>query len=64
MKKPKKILTWDLPYRDQEPDGYDLKDVPALRKENIAHIIERHNELVQVVNVLADRLGIEFEDVP
>ncbi len=60
MKKPEEINVWDL-CCDQEPDGYYMKDVPALRKENIAHIIEKHNELVQVVILLSEKLGIEFE---
>lgn len=61
MKKPKLISIYDL-YCDDERDGYGVKQVPALVKENILTLVENHNMLVQTVKAMADRLGIEFED--
>ncbi len=46
----KPIEAWDLPDTTMVPDGYDMRNVPAPTWENLEYIIERHNELVGVVN--------------
>ncbi len=62
MKEPK-VLT-DRVFLDaiQIPDGYDRKSVPALTRYNLQTLIDAHNNLVEVVNMLCDKHGIVFDN--
>ena len=65
MKRPKKIDYWyDLPDRDTVPDGYDRRSVPSLSRDNLEYLFEKHNELVDVVTSLIDRLVPQGEVEP
>ena len=62
MKKPQEIDIYNLPDTKHEPDGYYLKTVADMSAKNIQFIMDRHNELVELVIVLAEKAGIVFED--
>jgi len=55
----KGITPWDLPDTIQIPDGYDMKTIPDITRDNIAFIITEHNKLVEAVNLINERLGID-----
>ena len=56
MKKPKKITWMDWPDTIQVRDGYDLKSIPDLTRNNFEYLIERYNELVEVINYLTEEI--------
>lgn len=62
MKKPKKINYWDWCETDSVPNGYDLTHEPALSPDNFRILASRHNDLVDLVNLLAEKAGVEFDD--
>ena len=61
MKRPETIWEWNLPDTKQVPDGCDWKTVADVSEKNMQILIDRHNELVELVLLLAGRAGIEFE---
>ena len=67
MKRPTELTDWDFPNTISVPDGYDITQEPDLTRANFNKLIEEHNNLVEVVNLLVDRLNsrglpIEFDD--
>jgi len=62
MKKPEELTSWDFGDTIQVPDGYDLKTIPDLTRNNLQTLIDEHNNLVEVVNMLCDKRDIVFED--
>ena len=57
-----KITMWDLPDCAHEPDGYDLKRVPIPSRDNMIFLINKINELVDIVNA-AGLGGTKPEDI-
>ena len=53
----KVIDGYDLPDTIQIPDGYDMKSIPDLTRDNFIFLMEQHNKLVTTVNNLQDLLG-------
>ena len=49
FKKPKPINYWDFPDTIQIPNGYDMKDIPDLTRDNLEYLTRKHNELVEIV---------------
>ncbi len=62
MHKPKRLSDWDFSDTVKELDGYDLKTIPDLTRDNFQVLIEEYNNLVAVVNMLCDKRGIIFDD--
>jgi hypothetical protein len=62
MKEPKELNSWDFSDKDYIPDGYDMNTIPALTRDNFNILIEEHNNLVEVVNMICDKTGIIFND--
>ena len=62
MKKPRTMSKWDLPNRIEKRDGYNITEVPDNSPENIAFLIEEHNELVEFVVDLAEHLGVKWDE--
>jgi hypothetical protein len=62
MKQPKELLAWDFGDTIQVPDGYDMTDIPDITRDNFNKLIDEHNNLVEVVNMLCDKRGIVFND--
>ena len=60
MKRPEEISSYELPDTKSVPDGWDWKSVAESTAENMQLVIDRHNELVELVLLLADRVGVEF----
>ena len=60
MKQPQILDTGDFP--DTLTDGWDRETIPDLTKENFLFLIEEHNNLVEVVNALTERLCIRLEE--
>jgi len=54
MNKPEALSEYDFPDRIQIPDGYDMKSIPDLTRDNFQVLIDAHNELVEVVRYLSD----------
>lgn len=54
----KELSTWDFPDTEYIPDGYDLKELPKLSERNFRVLLERYNELVCIVNKLANKVDI------
>ena len=55
----KEIDMWDLTDTKWEPDGYDQKQVADISAENLQILIDRHNELVRVVNNMAKMMIVK-----
>lgn len=64
MKKPHRLYGWDFPDTVEIPDGYynDIKTVPELTRQNFEMLVEKHNYLIGVVNMLCEKLDIELEE--
>lgn len=67
MKRPTELTDWDFPNTISVPDGYYTTQEPDLTRANFNKLIAEHNNLVEVVNLLVDRLNsrglpIEFND--
>ena len=45
------------------PDGYHMKSVPDLTRANFQTLIERHNQMVALVNLMAEKLGVSIKDL-
>ena len=54
MKKPKELTSWDFGDTIQIPDGCYSKSIPDITRDNFQTLIDEHNNLVQVVNMLLD----------
>lgn len=52
MKYIEKITVYDLPDTKDVPYGYDLKSAPVASDENISFLIEKYNEMAEIVNKL------------
>ena len=50
----KVIDGYDFPDTIQIPDGYDMKSIPDLTRDNFIFLMEQHNKLVTTVNNLQD----------
>lgn len=61
MKQPKKLADRDFPDIGYVPDGYDMIGVAEMTRENFNVLIEEHNNLVDVVNILCEKRGIVFD---
>jgi hypothetical protein len=46
------ITVWDLPNTKLVPDGYDVTTVPDVSAANIKFLMDKVNELIQVINKL------------
>ena len=62
MNRPKELTDWDFPNTIQVPDGYYMTEIPDLTRANMNFLIDEHNKLVEVINVLCEKLNIEFDD--
>jgi len=62
MKRPETLDWWNFPDRIQRPCGYDMESIPDLTRDNFEKLIEEHNNLVEVVNLLLDKLQIIVDD--
>ena len=62
MKEPKELAHWDFPHTVPIPDGYDMRDIPDLTRDNFQVLIEEYNKLVEVVNLLCQKQCIIFEE--
>jgi len=60
MNKPEELDSWDFPDTKRVPDGYNLKTVPECTNDNFLVLLREHNNLVAVVNELAEKNGFEF----
>ena len=61
MKKPEELTAWEFRDTIQIPDGYDMKSIPDLTRDNFQKLIEEHNNLVEVVNKLIDKSGFYID---
>ena len=64
MKRPKELRSRDFSDTIQEPNGWDMTEIPDLTRNNFQKLIDEHNNLVEVVNVIIETLGpprIKFE---
>lgn len=62
MNRPKQLTDWDFPDTKWIPNGYDMTQAPDFTADNFTKLLDKHNELVELVNLLADKAGIEFTD--
>lgn len=62
MKRVKELCEWDFPDIVEEVDGYNIKSIPELSRKNMNVLIKAHNELLTLVNKLADDYGVVFDD--
>jgi hypothetical protein len=62
MKKPEELDGWNMPHSIQVPEGYDMTDIPDMTRENFNKLIDEHNNLVEIVNLLCDKQGIILEE--
>lgn len=57
MRKPKELDGWDFTDSIQIPDGYDMTRIPDLTRDNFIQLIESHNNLVEVVNMILEEIA-------
>ena len=62
MRKPKELIGWDFPDWIEVPDGYDMKNIPDLTRNNFNFLVDEYNNLVECFNKLCEMQHIEFED--
>lgn len=66
MKKPEELDGRDFGDRIQVPDGYDLKSIPDMTRDNFQTLIDEHNNLVEAFNAMAQYTGfadfVTYED--
>ena len=62
MKRPQTLSSWDFIDTKHVPDGYNWTSVPEATTENFNTLLEKYNELVELVDALAEKAGIEFHD--
>jgi len=60
MKQPKELSSWDFSETIEVRDGYDTKSVPDITRNNLNTLIDEHNNLVKVVNLLCEKHHIIF----
>lgn len=61
MNKPKKLDSWDFSDNVHTPNCYDFKSVPDITRDNFNTLLEHYNNLVDVVNALCEKNGMETE---
>jgi len=54
MEIPKELTDYDFIDTIQVPDGYDLKSIPDITRDNFQILIDEHNKLVRIVQALFD----------
>ena len=62
MEKPKEIDGWDMPDRIQIPDGYSMTSIPDLTRDNFNYLIDEHNKLVSIINMLCEKHSIILDE--
>jgi len=62
IKKPEYLTDWNFSDTVTIPDGYNLNNVPDMTRDNFNTLIEEHNNLVTVVNLLCEKAGVEFNE--
>lgn len=60
MHKPKQLTGRD--FKDITICGLNGEVVPDLTRDNFNQLIAKHNNMVEVVNMLCDKRGIIFDD--
>jgi len=60
MLEPKELYGWDFPDTDMVPDGYGMKQIPALSRDNFNLLVTEHNKLVELIEVLCNSTGISM----
>jgi len=45
----------------QRHHSYDMTTIPDITRDNFQKLIDEHNNLVEAVNLLADKFNIEFD---
>ena len=48
------LTAYDFKDRISVPDGYDLKSIPDITRDNFQKLIDEHNKLVKLVNRLVE----------
>lgn len=61
MKKPEELSEWDFPDTKYVPDGYHMTSIPQSTDDNFNKLLSEYNKLVVVVNLLSEKVGIEFD---
>lgn len=62
MKKLYTLDGWDFPHTVDVPDGYNTKEIPDISRENFNKLLKEYNNLVEVVNVIVSKIGLEYDD--
>ena len=60
MKKPEELNEWNFSDNHAEVNGYDLKYVPDLTRDNFNTLVDEHNNLVECFNALSEHIGFEI----
>ena len=50
MKQIEELSAYEFPDQKHIPDGYDLKTIPDISAKNIEVLMNKINEIIQVVN--------------
>ena len=61
MEQLEEISVYDLPNTIMVPDGYDMKTIPDLTRENLEFLMDEHNKLVERVNKLMKVMTFQNE---
>ena len=61
MKEPEELGWWNFSDTEMIPDGYDMKSIPKLTQDNFQTLIAEHNNLVEVVNAIREKLVIDID---
>ena len=62
MHKPKILTDWEFPDTIRVPDGYDLKSIPDMTRDNFITLVREYNNLAGVIDMLCEKHGIVFDE--
>jgi hypothetical protein len=62
MQRPEIIYQWNMPDLKEFVSGWHVKEAVDITEDNFYYLLERHNELVKLVLLLADSAGVEFDE--
>ena len=54
-----KLSVWNFAHTKLVPDGYDWKSIPEATPENMVILMNKINELIDLVNILSVKAGIK-----
>lgn len=62
MHKPKQMDGWEFSDSIQVPDGYYMKSIPDLTRDNFNQLVDEYNNLADIINILLDNAHLTINE--